>query len=179
MLKSPRVANHTSTLICTKLSHEFLRINTLPPIKGFSIPPLVIIQSKTQVLVFDVLMCYIQQVLNQVVQVIRVSLHSDTASCVMMPCFCLCFAEVTIKQEEDTAEEDDNRSPALEEIGQTGEEADTLEESMTDSPSNIQDGLSGSNMTADSGNRPNGTDGNIHTGLLKCFKPSSKTISET
>ncbi|XP_074551221.1 zinc finger protein Helios [Halichoeres trimaculatus] len=64
--------------------------------------------------------------------------------------------EVTIKQEEDTAEEDDNRSPALEEIGQTGEEADTLEESMTDSPGNIQDGLSGSIVTADSGSRPNG-----------------------
>ncbi|XP_041663536.1 zinc finger protein Helios isoform X1 [Cheilinus undulatus] len=66
-------------------------------------------------------------------------------------------SEVTIKQEEDTAEEADNRSPALEEIGQTGEEGDPLEESMTDSPNNLQDGLSGSNVTADSGSRqPNG-----------------------
>ncbi|KAM6979375.1 zinc finger protein Helios isoform 2-T2 [Tautogolabrus adspersus] len=62
-------------------------------------------------------------------------------------------SEVTIKQEEDTAEEADNRSPALEEIGQTGEEGDTLEESMTDSPNNLQDGLSESNVSADSGSR--------------------------
>uniref|UniRef100_UPI0037E88E56 zinc finger protein Helios n=1 Tax=Semicossyphus pulcher TaxID=241346 RepID=UPI0037E88E56 len=65
-------------------------------------------------------------------------------------------SEVTIKQEEDTVEEADNRSPALEEIGQTGEEGDTLEESMTDSPNNTQDGLSEPNATSDSGSRPNG-----------------------
>ncbi|XP_070770723.1 zinc finger protein Helios [Enoplosus armatus] len=66
-------------------------------------------------------------------------------------------SEVTIKQEEETAEEADNRSPALEEIGQTEEEGVALEESMTGSPSNAQDGLSGPNVTADAGSRqPNG-----------------------
>lgn len=74
------------------------------------------------------------------------------------------FTELTIKQEEETAQEEtaqeaDDRSPALEEIGQTGEEGGVLEESMTGSPSNIQDGSSGPNMTADAGSRqPNGTD---------------------
>uniref|UniRef100_A0A8D3A9K6 IKAROS family zinc finger 2 n=2 Tax=Scophthalmus maximus TaxID=52904 RepID=A0A8D3A9K6_SCOMX len=71
-------------------------------------------------------------------------------------------SELTIKQEEETAQEEtaqeaDDRSPALEEIGQTGEEGGVLEESMTGSPSNIQDGSSGPNMTADAGSRqPNG-----------------------
>lgn len=56
-------------------------------------------------------------------------------------------------------EEADNRSPALEEIGHTREEGVVLEESMTGSPSNAQDGLSGPNATADAGSRqPNGTD---------------------
>ncbi|XP_018527470.1 zinc finger protein Helios [Lates calcarifer] len=66
-------------------------------------------------------------------------------------------SEVTIKQEEETAEEADNRSPALEEIGQTQEEGVALEESMSGSPNNVQDGLSGPNVTADAGSRqPNG-----------------------
>lgn len=54
-------------------------------------------------------------------------------------------------------DESDNRSPAVEEIGQTGEEGVALEESMSGSPSNVQDELSGPNVTAESGNRPNGT----------------------
>ncbi|XP_006802417.1 zinc finger protein Helios [Neolamprologus brichardi] len=64
--------------------------------------------------------------------------------------------ELTIKQEEEIMDESDNRSPAVEEIGQTGEEGIALEESMSGSPSNVQDGLSGPNVTAESGNRPNG-----------------------
>uniref|UniRef100_A0A3P8T5T1 IKAROS family zinc finger 2 n=1 Tax=Amphiprion percula TaxID=161767 RepID=A0A3P8T5T1_AMPPE len=64
---------------------------------------------------------------------------------------------LTIKQEVDTTEEADTRSPAPEESSQTGDEGVVLEESMTGSPSNMQDGLSGSNATADAGNRqPNG-----------------------
>ncbi|KAM8749693.1 zinc finger protein Helios isoform 1-T2 [Acanthopagrus schlegelii] len=62
-------------------------------------------------------------------------------------------SELTIKQEEETAEEADNRSPALEEISQTGEEEGALEESMTGSPNDAQDGLSGPNVTADAGSR--------------------------
>lgn len=82
----------------------------------------------------------------------------DTVSCASQNCCCFCFTEVTIKQEEETAEEADNRSPALEEIGQIREEGEGLEESMTGSPSNGQDGLSGPNVTADAGSRqPNGT----------------------
>ncbi|TDH06961.1 hypothetical protein EPR50_G00119420 [Perca flavescens] len=66
-------------------------------------------------------------------------------------------SELTIKQEEETAEEADNRSPGLGEIGETGEEGVALEESMTGSPNNLQDGLSEPNMTADGGSRqPNG-----------------------
>uniref|UniRef100_A0A3Q0S1W2 IKAROS family zinc finger 2 n=1 Tax=Amphilophus citrinellus TaxID=61819 RepID=A0A3Q0S1W2_AMPCI len=61
--------------------------------------------------------------------------------------------ELIIKQEEEIAEEADNRSPAPEEIGQTGEEVVALEESMSGSPNNTQDGLSGPNVTAESGNR--------------------------
>uniref|UniRef100_G3NTB6 IKAROS family zinc finger 2 n=1 Tax=Gasterosteus aculeatus TaxID=69293 RepID=G3NTB6_GASAC len=52
-----------------------------------------------------------------------------------------------IKQEEETAEETDKRSPA----GPTEEEGVTLEESMTDSPSDVQDGLSEPNVTSDLG----------------------------
>lgn len=66
-------------------------------------------------------------------------------------------SELTIKQEEDAVEEADNRSPALEETGQTGEEGLALEESFTGSPSNLQEGLPGPNVTADPGTRqPNG-----------------------
>lgn len=55
-------------------------------------------------------------------------------------------------------EEGDNRSTALEEISKTGEEGVVLEESMTGSPSNVLDGLSGPNATADAGSRQtNGT----------------------
>ncbi|KAM7407617.1 hypothetical protein PAMA_003375 [Pampus argenteus] len=63
--------------------------------------------------------------------------------------------ELTIKQEEETGEEADNTSPALEGLRQTGEEEEiALEESMTGSPSNLQDGQ---NMTADADSRqPNG-----------------------
>lgn len=68
----------------------------------------------------------------------------------------LSYAELTIKQEEDTAEETDNRSPALDEISQQGDE-EVLDESMTGSPNNVHDRLSGPNVTADVGNRqPNG-----------------------
>lgn len=75
-----------------------------------------------------------------------------------LPLF-FCFTERTIKQEQETAEEADNRSPALEEIGQTEEEGVALEESMTGSPNNVQDGLSGPNATADAGSQqPSGTD---------------------
>lgn len=60
--------------------------------------------------------------------------------------------EVTIKQEEDTAEEADNRSPAV------TEEEVTLEESITGSPNNFHDSLAGPNVAADAANRqPNGT----------------------
>ncbi|KAM4558837.1 zinc finger protein Helios isoform 1-T3 [Odontesthes bonariensis] len=66
-------------------------------------------------------------------------------------------SELTIKQEQDIAEEADNSSPAPEEIDQTGNEGATLEESMTGSPSDGQNGLSGPNASADAGNRqPNG-----------------------
>ncbi|KAM9342596.1 zinc finger protein Helios isoform 1-T2 [Pholidichthys leucotaenia] len=66
-------------------------------------------------------------------------------------------SELTIKQEEEIADEAENRSLPPEETSQTGEEGIALEESMTGSPSTVQDGLSGTNVTADSGNRqPNG-----------------------
>ncbi|XP_026151048.1 zinc finger protein Helios [Mastacembelus armatus] len=66
-------------------------------------------------------------------------------------------SELTIKQEEEMPEEVDKRSPALEEINQAVEEGVALEESMTSSPNNVQDGLSGPHGTADSGSRqPNG-----------------------
>ncbi|XP_058479035.1 zinc finger protein Helios isoform X2 [Solea solea] len=61
--------------------------------------------------------------------------------------------ELKIKQEEETADVGDKRSPAPEEIHQTVEEGGVMEESMTGSPSNIQDGLSGPNVTADAGSR--------------------------
>ncbi|XP_075895882.1 zinc finger protein Helios isoform X3 [Nelusetta ayraudi] len=60
-------------------------------------------------------------------------------------------SEVTIKQEEDTAEEADNRSPAI------AEEEAALEESITGSPNNLHDRLAGPNVAADAGNQqPNG-----------------------
>ncbi|XP_077947460.1 zinc finger protein Helios isoform X2 [Gasterosteus aculeatus] len=58
-------------------------------------------------------------------------------------------AKLKIKQEEETAEETDKRSPA----GPTEEEGVTLEESMTDSPSDVQDGLSEPNVTSDLGSQ--------------------------
>ncbi|KAM3607874.1 uncharacterized protein V6R79_015563 [Siganus canaliculatus] len=61
-------------------------------------------------------------------------------------------SELTIKQEEETTEAD-NRSPALEEMGQTGEEEAAMEEAMTGSPNNVQDGLSGMTVAADAGHR--------------------------
>lgn len=62
------------------------------------------------------------------------------------------LTEVTIKQEEDTAEEADNRSPAI------VEEEVAVEESITGSPNNLHDRLAGPNVTADAGNQqPNGT----------------------
>nr|XP_046259829.1 zinc finger protein Helios [Scatophagus argus]XP_046259830.1 zinc finger protein Helios [Scatophagus argus]XP_046259831.1 zinc finger protein Helios [Scatophagus argus]XP_046259832.1 zinc finger protein Helios [Scatophagus argus]XP_046259833.1 zinc finger protein Helios [Scatophagus argus] len=67
-------------------------------------------------------------------------------------------SELTIKQEEETVEEADNRSPAIEETGQTGEEEPALEESMSGSPNNVQDGLSGPNVTADTGSRQSNGD---------------------
>ncbi|XP_055360996.1 zinc finger protein Helios isoform X2 [Betta splendens] len=66
-------------------------------------------------------------------------------------------SELTIKQEEETGEEAESRSPALEETGQTGEEGVGPDESITGSPGNTQDGLCGPNMAADTGSRqPNG-----------------------
>lgn len=82
-----------------------------------------------------------------------------SALCYVRIAVVFCFTELTIKQEEETAEEAENRSPALEEIGQTGEEGVALDESMSGSPSNTQDGLSGPNMAADPGSRqPNGNE---------------------
>ncbi|XP_028249247.1 zinc finger protein Helios [Parambassis ranga] len=67
--------------------------------------------------------------------------------------------ELTIKQEEEINDEADNRSPAPEDIGQMGDDAVALEESMTGSPSsNVQDGLSGPNATADAGHRQSNGD---------------------
>ncbi|XP_069010694.1 zinc finger protein Helios isoform X2 [Embiotoca jacksoni] len=66
--------------------------------------------------------------------------------------------ELAIKQEEEIAEEADTRSPVPEEIGQTGDEGLALEESLTGSLSNSQDGLSGPNVTADAGNRQSNGD---------------------
>lgn len=82
------------------------------------------------------------------------------------------FTELTIKQEEETTEEADNRSPALEEISQTGEEEGAPEESMTGSPNDVQDGLSGPNVTADAGSRQaHGTNEYISKCHLKCVVP--------
>nr|XP_043875592.1 zinc finger protein Helios [Solea senegalensis]XP_043875593.1 zinc finger protein Helios [Solea senegalensis]XP_043875594.1 zinc finger protein Helios [Solea senegalensis] len=70
--------------------------------------------------------------------------------------------ELKIKQEEETADVGDKRSPAPEEIHQTAEEGGVMEESMTGSPSNIQDGLSGPNVTADAGSRQPSGDRPFH-----------------
>uniref|UniRef100_A0A668A1K4 IKAROS family zinc finger 2 n=1 Tax=Myripristis murdjan TaxID=586833 RepID=A0A668A1K4_9TELE len=65
--------------------------------------------------------------------------------------------EPTIKQEDETAEEAENRSAGPEEMGQSGEEGLGPEEPMTDSPNNLQDGLSGPEVAAEAGSRqPNG-----------------------
>lgn len=69
-----------------------------------------------------------------------------------------CFTELIVKQEEEIAEEADNSSLAPEDLGQTGDEGVALEGSVTGSPGDAQDGLSGGNAPADAGNRPpNGT----------------------
>ncbi|XP_041858208.1 zinc finger protein Helios isoform X2 [Melanotaenia boesemani] len=60
---------------------------------------------------------------------------------------------LTIKQEEEVAEEADNSSLAPEEIGQTGDEGAAVEDSVVGSLSNVQNGLSGPNAPADAGNR--------------------------
>ncbi|XP_037345052.2 zinc finger protein Helios isoform X1 [Pungitius pungitius] len=61
-----------------------------------------------------------------------------------------CSIELKIKEEEETAEETEKRSPA----GPTEEEeGGALEESMTDSPSDTQDGLSEPNVTSDLGSQ--------------------------
>lgn len=50
-------------------------------------------------------------------------------------------------------EQPDNRSPAAVEMGQTGEEEAVLEDSMSGSPRDVHDRLSGPNVAADAGNR--------------------------
>ncbi|XP_068185663.1 zinc finger protein Helios [Antennarius striatus] len=60
---------------------------------------------------------------------------------------------MTIKQEEETVEEAEKRSPAPEETSQTREENTALEESTSGSPNNVQDALSGQNTTSDAGTR--------------------------
>ncbi|XP_038158567.1 zinc finger protein Helios isoform X2 [Cyprinodon tularosa] len=57
--------------------------------------------------------------------------------------------EVAIKQEEDLVENGDNSSSAPEEMGHTGDEGAAMEESLTNSPHNAQDGLSGPNVPSD------------------------------
>lgn len=56
---------------------------------------------------------------------------------------------MAIKQEEDLVENGDNSSSAPEEMGHTGDEGATMEESLTNSPHNAQDGLSGPNVPSD------------------------------
>lgn len=66
----------------------------------------------------------------------------------------------------------DNRSPALDETGQTGEEEVALDESMTGSPSDMRDRLSGSNVAPGAGNRqPNGNNELISKSIeqMQCF----------
>lgn len=54
-------------------------------------------------------------------------------------------------------EQPDNGSPAPEKMGHSGGEEAGLEESMTGSPRDVHDRLSGPNVVADTGNRqPNG-----------------------
>lgn len=65
---------------------------------------------------------------------------------------CFCVTELKIKIEEDTTEQQ-NKSPAPEEMGQTGEEEAGLEDSMSGSPRDVHDRLSGPNVIADTGNR--------------------------
>ncbi|XP_010878158.1 zinc finger protein Helios isoform X1 [Esox lucius] len=64
--------------------------------------------------------------------------------------------EQTIKQEDDTGDEGDRRTTA-EDMGQSGEEGSGLEDPMTDSPTNQQDVIPGSDGSCDPGTRlPNG-----------------------
>lgn len=67
-------------------------------------------------------------------------------------------SELTIKQEEEIGEEANNSSPATKETSQTGDEGVSLEEPVTCSQSNVQDGLSGPSVTADAGNRQSNGD---------------------
>ncbi|XP_053732439.1 zinc finger protein Helios isoform X1 [Synchiropus splendidus] len=63
-------------------------------------------------------------------------------------------SELTIKQEEETGEEANTRSPALD---QTSREDVSSVKSMTGSPAEAQDGLSGNNVTNEAASRqPNG-----------------------
>ena len=67
-------------------------------------------------------------------------------------------SEVTNKQEEGTGDEADRKSTAPEVMTDSGGEGSGLEEPMTDSPNNLQDGVSGSDGVSDADNRlQNGT----------------------
>ncbi|XP_061579716.1 zinc finger protein Helios isoform X2 [Cololabis saira] len=61
--------------------------------------------------------------------------------------------ELTVKQEDEIAEED-NSSPAPEDMDPMGDEGAALKESVDGSPCDVQDGLSGANGPSDAGNRP-------------------------
>ncbi|KAL0963734.1 hypothetical protein UPYG_G00310240 [Umbra pygmaea] len=64
--------------------------------------------------------------------------------------------EHTIKQEDETGDEGDRQNTA-EDMGQSGEEGSGLEDPMTDSPNNQQDGVPGSDGSCDPSTRlPNG-----------------------
>lgn len=66
-------------------------------------------------------------------------------------------SDLTIKQEDEAMEEVDSGSPELEEMSHTGEEGIPLEESISDSPSRLQDRLTGPSVPAEAGPRqPNG-----------------------
>ncbi|KAM4608621.1 zinc finger protein Helios isoform 2-T3 [Polymixia lowei] len=64
------------------------------------------------------------------------------------------YAQLTIKQEEETGEEAERRS--TEQMGPSQEEESGLEEPMTDSPNNQQDGMSGPDGSTDASRLPNG-----------------------
>ncbi|KAJ0005863.1 hypothetical protein NQD34_015757 [Periophthalmus magnuspinnatus] len=66
--------------------------------------------------------------------------------------------ELTIKQEDEAMEEVESASPEQEEMSHTGEEGVPLEESMSNSPSALQDGLTGPHAQAEGGShQPNVT----------------------